>query len=148
MRCKDVHKEIFDLIDGVLSSERSDEISGHIESCDECSKYLGFIEGVSDEMEHQKSEQPSDAFDIRLMAELDKPSISTISVFRRVFTPIATAAIILFGIFTGIRLGEYSSGSRADTNAELPSEYYYANEIHLEPIEGFFLQNEARDEEE
>ena len=146
MNCKDVHKEIFDLTDGVLSSERSDEILEHLSKCDECSRFKGFIEGVNWEIECAKSETTSDHFDERLMQELDKKNRDPFSVFRRVLTPLATAAMVLFGIFTGIKLGEYSSGSNADNYAELPSEYYYTNEIHLETIESFFLQNELNDE--
>lgn len=141
MRCKEVHSEILDLIEGELSSDKSREIKEHIGSCEDCSKFQSFVSGVMDEIETEKTSKASEDFDSRLMAELERKPVSSGIFIRRVLTPIAVAAMIFFGIFTGIRLGEFSSGSNNETYAELPSEYLYTNDIHLETIESFFLTN-------
>lgn len=141
MRCEDVHKEILAKLEGELSSDRSKEMQEHIGSCEDCNKYQDFVSGVMDEIETEKSSIASADFDIRLKAELDRMPVFSTIVIRRVLTPITVAAMVLFGIFAGIKLGDFSFGNRNNTYADLPSEYLYTNEIHLETIESFFLNS-------
>ena len=49
----------------------------------------------------------------------------------------AAAAVIIFGVFTGINIAKVASG--VYRTGELSDEEYYLNDMYQEPIESFFL---------
>lgn len=144
MKCKDVNKEIINLVEGNLDPDKAHSLHEHINTCSSCKPYSQFISEVFREIDLSKKEKVSSSFDNQLFEKL---SLERLRVARRTLWlgPITAAAMIMIGIFTGLNLGRITAGN--NNYADLPDEYYYSNEIHLETIEGFFI-NQVSDEKE
>lgn len=141
MKCEDVNINMFDLLEGSLNRDAEKELREHIDLCEACKSQLSFIEGALGQIEVGKKINVSTGFGDEILAKL-KHERKPITLTRKILAPVAAAAVVVFGIFTGIFISDLSSGNSSDMYADLPDEYYYTNEIHLETIEGFFLTNE------
>lgn len=144
MKCKDVNIEIINLVEGSLDPDKAHSLKEHINTCSTCEPYSQFISEVFREIDLSKNEEVSSSFNSQLFEKLN---MEKSRVARRYLwlAPLTAVAMIMIGIFTGLNLGRISTG---DNNyADLPDEYYYSNEIHLETIEGFFI-NQVSDEKE
>lgn len=144
MKCKDVNREIINLVEGSLDPDKAQSLQEHINTCSSCEHYSQFVLEVFREIDLSKKEEVSSSFNSELFERLN---IEKSRVARRTLwlAPLTAAAMIMIGIFTGLNLGRISAGN--NIYADLPDEYYYSNEIHLETIEGFFI-NQVSDEKE
>jgi len=141
MKCEDININMFDLLEGKLDSDAGKEFSEHIALCEECKAQYSFVEKAIGSIAEEKKVKVSAGFADRVLLEAEKKKRSILSV-RRLMVPLVAAAVIVFGIITGVFISEFLGRSEADVYADLPDEYYYTNEIHLETIETFFLINE------
>ncbi len=140
MNCEDVNINMFELAEGSLDRETESQLRAHIDTCELCKAQFSFIEGAFDQLETERNINVSQGFSDKILARVKKSNKSVFN-YRSVFIPLVAAAVIVFGIFTGIFISGLSSGNNTEVYADLPNEYYYTNEIHLETIEGFFLTN-------
>lgn len=140
MNCEEVNKNILALAEGSLERETESQLIAHIDICEECSSQFSFMEGVITYIESEKNIGVSKGFADNILKGMAESKRSVFTL-RSVLLPLAAAAVIIFGIFTGIFISELTSDSSSEVYADLPDEYYYTNEIHLETIEGFFLIN-------
>lgn len=141
MKCEDINTNMLDLIEGRLNTEADSSMRKHISECKNCKAQTQFFEGVMAQIDIEKEIKGSEDFTRMLLDKVgNKGKSRTISM--SLFTSAAAAAIIVFGILTGVFLSQVSGGSGSDVYSDLPEEFYYSNEIHLETIEGFFLSND------
>lgn len=141
MKCEDLNIDMFDLLEGKLDSKTMNEFREHINICDICRARFSFIEEAIKQIDEDKKTEVTAGFADRVLKEdavKKKVNIST----RRILAPLAAAAVIVFGIISGMFISSFLGENNADVYADLPDEYYYTNEIHLETIETFFLINE------
>lgn len=147
MECKDVHKEILEFKDSNFKSGRSEDTKNHIQTCTECKRYSEFIEANLIYIETEKAVQVSSDFDEILLGKLGTKK-KTVKMPRIILSTLTAAAMIMFGIFTGLNIGSSFSSDKGYEYAELPSEYYYSNDLQLESIESFFITNDKSNEED
>ena len=140
MNCEEVNINMLDLAEGSLDRGMAYQLREHIDNCKECKDRYSFIEGAIGQIKSEREISVSQEFGDKILARI-KISDKPIFYNRSIFIPLAAAAVIVFGIFTGIFISGLSSGGNTGVYADLPDEYYYTNEIHLETIEGFFLTN-------
>ena len=140
MNCEDVNKNILALAEGSLDRETENRLRAHIDICDECRSQFSFIEGVVSYIESEMNIGVSKGFKDNILKRISEPA-SSVFTLRSVLLPLAAASVIVFGIFTGIFISGLNSSNNSELYSDLPDEYYYTNEIHLETIEGFFLIN-------
>lgn len=139
MDCKNIHNNIFRLREGSLAENLREETLEHISKCPECRGYDEYIKGIFNVVKQEKNTDPGESFTSKVMSRLEEPERKTIGLWPVVST-VAAAAVVVFGIFTGMFLSNLGSGQK-EVYADLPDEFYYTNEIHLEAIENFFLIN-------
>lgn len=141
MKCDDLNINMFDLLEGKLEAESVKEFRDHIELCDTCRARYAFIEGAIGQIESEKEITITPGFADKIL-QVKVGNKRPVFTIRRVLAPLAAAAVIVFGIITGMFISGLTGGNSTDMYADLPDEYYYTNEIHLETIETFFLVNE------
>lgn len=146
MRCEEVNKVIYSLAEGVLDDETRAMVNDHISSCTECSGLLSFMEGALSVIESDRRREPDNDFTERTIARLMKER-SKFRYAQYILKPLAVAAAIIFGVFTSFYIAGFATESSQERLADLPDEFYYANEIHLEPIESFFLTSYGNEKE-
>jgi anti-sigma factor RsiW len=140
MNCEDVNNNILALAEGSLDSDTGSRLRAHIDRCEQCRSQFSFMEGVISYIESEKKIKVSKGFSDNIINRIEDNKRQVFS-YRSILMPLAAASVIVFGIFTGIFISELTSGNNSDVYADIPDEYYYTNEIHLETIEGFFLTN-------
>ena len=144
MKCEDVNNEILSLIEGDLDQDKARSLREHIASCKTCEPYSVFVSAVMDEIDLSRNAEVSSSFNNRFFDRLQVEKSRTAG--RRMWlASLTAAAMIMIGIFTGLNLGRISAGN--NNYADLPDEYYYANEIHLETIEGFFINQVSNEKD-
>ena len=141
MNCSRIHKHLIFYIEGSLDDETVKSVEEHLRLCTYCTAIadklklsLGVIE---QEKEVLADIEFADKVLIRMHSEKRPVSAPILSIFKYV----AAAAVIIFGVFTGIKLGKVAAGSAEYTSGALSDEEYYLYDMYQEPIESFFLLN-------
>lgn len=147
MKCKDVHREILEFTDANIKTGRSEDIQKHLQTCTDCKRYAEFVEANLLVIETDKVVQVSSDFDDILLGKL-VPLKKTVKLSRIILSTLTAAAMVMFGIFTGLNIGSSFGSDNGYEYAELPSEYYYSNDFQLESIESFFITNDKSNEED
>ncbi|HDZ40674.1 MAG TPA: hypothetical protein ENH59_03205 [Bacteroidetes bacterium] len=139
MECKEVHNDLIFFIEGNIDDKRSAEIKEHLEACHECADFADKLRASLDVIEAEKKVSENNDFADRIMAELNSRERKQKTYSLRILRYAAAAAVIIFGVFTGINIARMSSGYGENGLAGMSEEMYYLNDLYQEPIEGFFL---------
>lgn len=141
MECRKVHNDLIFFLEGSLDEKNNANIKQHLETCKECSDFADMLRESLDVIEYEKKVSEDNDFAERIIAELSgkgrKHKTYSLSIFRYA----AAAAIIIFGVFTGINIARLASGYDHNGLTEMSEETYYLNDMYQEPIESFFLIN-------
>ena len=141
MNCEELNIDLMALAEKTLDEATEIRYREHINSCKACKSQLEFLEGVMLHIDSEKKVEVTPNFSDRVVEEAGKSKRS--KSFRILLMyPVAAAAVIVLGLFTGIFISNISHGDNSGAYADLSDEFYYANEIHLETIESFFLTND------
>ena len=139
MECSKIHNDLIFFIEGSLDERRSAEIEQHLASCRECSAFADMLRASLGVIEEERNIPVDQGFADRIIAEVDsrerKQKTRTLSILRYV----AAAAVIIFGVFTGMNIARLASGYQDEAPAGIDEEAYYLNDMYQEPIESFFL---------
>ena len=141
MNCEELNIDLMALAEKTLDEATEIRYREHINSCKACKSQLEFFEGVMLHIDSEKKTEVSPDFSDRVIEEVSKNKKSK-SLPVLLMYPVAAAAVIIFGLLTGIFISNISHGDNSGAYTELSEEFYYANEIHLETIESFFLTND------
>lgn len=139
MECSKIHNDLIFFIEGKLDKRRSAEIEEHLAACSECSAFADMLRASLGVIEEERIIPEDKGFADRIIAKVDfgerKQRTRTLSILRYV----AAAAVIIFGVFTGMNIARLASAYQVEGPAEISEEAYYLNDMYQEPIESFFL---------
>lgn len=139
MECSKIHNDLIFFIEGSLDERRSAEIEQHLASCKECSAFADMLRASLGVIEEERNIPVDQGFADRIIAKVDsrerKQKTRTLSILRYV----AAAAVIIFGVFTGMNIARLASAYQDEVPAGIGEEAYYINDMYQEPIESFFL---------
>ena len=139
MECSKVHKDLIFYIEGNPDEEMSNNIREHLSTCKECSDFAAMLRNSLGIIERERQINEDHDFADRVIAAIPSGErtarILPISILRYV----AAAAVIVFGVFTGINIARMTMVQDSNMRGELIDEAYYLNDMYHEPIESFFL---------
>lgn len=139
MECSKVHKDLIFYLEGNLDEEMSSDIREHLSTCSACSDFAAMLRDSLGIIERERQVNEDNDFADRVIAALPPgertASILPISILRYV----AAAAVIVFGVFTGINIAKMTMEQDSSMRGDLIDEAYYLNDMYHEPIESFFL---------
>lgn len=141
MDCSEVHINLISYIEGSLDKETAGAVSGHLDKCNECSAFMDMLRGSLAVIEQEKNVPANPGFTASIMAAMHRQQKDTGTVKLSVLRYIAAAAVIVFGVFTGINIARVVTGTDDGALYDADSEAYYLNDMYHEPIESFFLLN-------
>ena len=139
MECSKVHNELIFFIEGNLDEKRSAEIKEHLADCRECSAFADMLRESLDVIEEEKSIPEDKGFADRIIAKIDSGERTQKPRTLNILRYAAAAAVIIFGVFTGMNIARLASGYQGNGSGEISEEVYYLNDMYQEPIESFFL---------
>ena len=141
MECSKVHNDLIFYLEGSLDEKSNADIKHHLGTCKRCSDFADMLRESLDVIEYEKKVGEDNDFADRIIDELSgkrkKSKTYPLSILRYA----AAAAIIIFGVFTGINIARLASGYDQNGLTEMSEETYYLNDMYQEPIESFFLIN-------
>jgi len=139
MNCSEVHKDLIFYLEGSLDDDKRNALEAHLKTCDRCSGFADMMRGSLIIIEQERNIAEDRGFADRVLASIHSGkkavSIPLFSIFRYA----AVAAVIIFGVFTGMNIAKIASGPGEYRTGELSDEEYYINDMYQEPIESFFL---------
>jgi len=141
MNCNEVNKHLIFYLEGSLSRDLSRQIGEHLGECTGCNEFAEVMRGSLSVLEDEKRIQPDPGFYGRVISRMESEKPLTASPYRRIVQFAAAAAVIIFGIFSGINIAKFTTDYISYYEVELSDEFYYMNDIYQEPIEIFFLLN-------
>ncbi len=145
MKCDKLHKDLIFYAEGSLTPGRKNEINYHLSECDTCRK---FVSELTYSLEIIDKEKTVEANPFLYSGILDKinnyeQSANSLRVFAtRILRPVFVILLILFGIFSGIKLGSSYSSKYADEDSEIQIITYYLNDLQHESVETILLTEE------
>ena len=141
MDCSKVHKNLIFYIEGSLDKEASQSVKEHLDNCNDCSAFADMLQDSLGVIEEERIVHEDSQFTDRVIAGMQQVRGEAVTIRLTVLRYIAAAAVIVFGVFTGINIARVLSGYDNDMAFDINSEAYYVHDMHQEPIERFFLLN-------
>ena len=139
MECSKVHNDLIFFIEGTLREKRKAEIREHLDSCRDCSDFADMLRASLEVIEEEKLISEDSGFNEKVMARVNLGTGKKKSAAFTVIRYIAAAAVIIFGVFTGMNIARLASGYHDEGTTGISEEEYYLNDMYQEPIESFFL---------
>jgi len=139
MNCNEIHKQLIFYIEGNLNQDLSFQIEEHLRECDSCNNFAESMRESLSVIDFERQTQMDPDFYGRVINRMESARSFTISPYRRIVQFTAAAAVIIFGIFSGFNIANYTTAYHNYYEVELSDEYYYMNDTYQEPIENFFL---------
>ncbi|NOY60725.1 MAG: zf-HC2 domain-containing protein [Calditrichaeota bacterium] len=115
MEHKEIRKKLLSYIDNELPPDEIAEIQLHLEQCAQCRKDIQLLSGVWNLPQSKRQMQPSPFLWNKISAQLEEKrqtgqSIHKVTKFiRQMAKPALTAAVIIIGVFIGIKIGHRMS---------------------------------------
>ena len=134
MEHKEIRKKLLRYIDAELPQEERADIQQHLKRCEQCRKDIQSLSGLWNLSQSIKRAQPSPFLWNKISAQLEGKTqkrrlVNKVRVFiRQTAWPALTAAIVMLGLFIGIKVGnrlmmEELSGRQAGASLQLQSEF-------------------------
>ena len=108
MNCQLCQKESEKYLGGNLSRGMKTQVEDHIMSCADCAEFYRMIALADSVISREKSIDPDTYLTNRIMAriaEIETPSVSSLSPFTRVIRPALIMASMAAAIFIGVLIG-------------------------------------------
>jgi len=138
MKHKEIRKKLLRYMDAELAQEERAEIQLHLERCEQCRKDIESLSGVWNLSQPIKRAQLSPFLWNKISAQLEdkrqtgKSMHKAEQFIRQMAQPALTAAVIIFGIFIGIRLGNRMSTAQLSSQQIAITTTQSQNEFGLE----------------
>jgi predicted anti-sigma-YlaC factor YlaD len=145
MKCEKLHKDLIFYAEGSLTSERKNEINYHLSECNTCRKFVLDLAYSLEIIDKEKRIETNPFLYSKVINKINnyEHSAKTFRVFAvRILRPVFVILLILFGIFSGIRLGNSYSSRYTDEDSELQIITYYLNDLQHESVETILLSEE------
>ena len=137
MKCRQVHKNLIDLIEHTLPESISDEMFRHIKSCLDCGELYDNVSATYTVINSVPKPEINPFFFTRLQQRLEsreKLETPMIPNFIRRLQPIAIVFLLIIGIGSGILIGKslanyklYGNASNQKALLETYASEYYLN---------------------
>lgn len=145
MKCDKLHNDLIFFAEGSLSTKRKNEINDHLSKCDTCRKFVDELTYSMEIIDKEKTVETNPFLYSRILDKINnyEQSANTYRVFApKILRPVFVILLILFGIFSGIKLGNSYSSRYTDEDSELQIITYYLNDLQHESVETILLSEE------
>jgi len=145
MKCDKLHKDLIFFAEGSLTFERKNEINDHLSECDTCRKFVSELTYSLEIINKEKIIETNPFLYSRILNKINnyEQSANTFKVFAtKLLRPVFVILLILFGIFSGIKLGSSYSSKYTDKDSEIQIITYYLNDLQHESVETILLSEE------
>jgi predicted anti-sigma-YlaC factor YlaD len=145
MKCDKLHKDLIFFAEGSLTPERKNEINSHLSECDTCRKFVNELIYSLEIIDKEKRIETNPFLYTKVINKINnyEQSAKTFKVFAlKILRPVFVILLILFGIFSGIKLGNSYSSRYTDEDSELQIITYYLNDLQHESVETILLSEE------
>ncbi len=138
MKHKNIRKKLLRYIDAELPEKERAEIQSHLKHCAQCRKDIESLSGVWNLSQPIKRAQPSQFLWNKISTQLEDKrhtgqSIHKAALFiRQMAQPALTAAVIILGLFIGIKLGNRMSTAQLSSQQVTITTAQSQNEFGLE----------------
>lgn len=139
MNCNQVHKHLIFYIEGSLDEVKSKSVEEHLRLCTNCAAFADMLRASLGVIEEEKKINEDNEFAGKVIGEMHSAKKAVGIPLFSIIKYAAAAAVIIFGVFTGINIAKVASGPGGYRTGELSDEEYYLNDMYQEPIESFFL---------
>jgi anti-sigma factor RsiW len=132
MNCETIIEDLQAYLDGELPEARRNEITEHIKECAECAKTVSDLKNVSEAMQGWQAPEPKMPTGQQLLQMARPPEGRLLRFTRGIYQlpfkvkapVIATAALVVIGLFVTGQLGIGRSSYAPMDGASAPSDYY------------------------
>jgi predicted anti-sigma-YlaC factor YlaD len=149
MKCKQIQSELIFYLEGDLNIEKRKEIKSHLSECETCKNLAGNLNSSLRIIDKEKELKVNPYIYTRIQERINnyerRPS-AFITSATRILRPVFVSAIIILGIFAGIKLGNYLNDRLINDVTEIQIESYYLNDLQHEPVEASLLYEELEKE--
>lgn len=139
MDCSEVHKNLIFYLEGSLDEGLSLSVEEHLGLCSDCDAFADMMRKSLGTIEEEKNITEDKGFADSVLTALNSGKNTVNIPVLNILRYTAAAAVIVFGIFTGINIAKVAFESGEYVTGELSDEAYYLNDVYQEPIESFFL---------
>lgn len=145
MKCKTLHKKLIFFLDGDLPALQMKEIQNHLADCKTCAAFAEDLKKTLDSIEMEKKPEISPYFYTRLKAKLENQAAEQSPAFgriilARVLQPAIFSILLIFGIYTGIKVGQPASTKQYTVTLMQNQEILFLNEMVAETIETSLME--------
>ncbi|HCC70990.1 MAG TPA: hypothetical protein DEQ09_07565 [Bacteroidales bacterium] len=147
MDCEKVHKDLIFYIEGSLDEETMRSVEDHLSSCSSCAGFADMLRTSLDIIEKEKKIPEDREFTDKVIAGIsEERKTGKVTPLVAILRYVAAAAVIIFGVFTGMNIAKVVSGTGDNVTGAMDDEVYIINDLYQEPIESFFLLKYKDDE--
>lgn len=145
MNCKKIHKNLIFFLENELPDEKMEQIRLHIDECDECRQFLNEMRTTFSMLKNQQKPEINPFFYTRLKVKLDNQTekekgFSRSSVFVKVLQPALFSILLIFGIYSGLKIGQIHPNNKIGDSLSEQELIPYLNEMGTESIETFLME--------
>ena len=145
MKCCKIHNELIFYLEGGLDDKKRREINDHLLKCEKCKAFAYNLEYSLNVIEKEKELHPNPFLYTRIQERIeayDKRPNAFITSASKILRPVFVTALIVFGVFAGIKLGNYFNDKYVGNVSEIQIETYYLNDLQHESLETSLLSEE------
>jgi len=143
MKCKTIHNKLIFFLDRELPAVEMKQFGEHLNSCPECALFLEEMKKTLGIIATEKSVEENPFFYTRIKARLENQEaeqVPRLTLLTRVVQPVAFTAILLVGIYGGIKLGKPHQIELTGVTLSEQEIIPFLNEMNSEPIEAFLMK--------
>jgi len=140
MDCNVIENIVLEYLEGDPGRETAKAFETHLDNCERCRDYVSFVKAALGEISVEKEAVAGASFLENVLEKVD--NVPVIKLKRRKYLQTAAAAaVIIFAVFTGMKLGRFSSAVYLSQGSSIESDIFFAGDMSLEPIENYFITN-------
>lgn len=143
MNCKTVHNKLIFFLDKELPVSEMKEFKEHLNNCLDCALFAEELSKTLGILETDKIDSENPFFYTRVTSRLKNNKTEQIpeqALTVRILQTAAFAIILLFGVYSGIKLGQPHKTQLVDYGIGEQQMIPYLNEMDAEPIEAFLME--------
>lgn len=149
MKCKDINKDLIFFAEGSLTGKRKEEINNHLSGCEMCRNFIKELTYDLELIEKEKEVAPNPFLYSRIQNKinsLEQTGNVFITSAVKILRPVFISLLILSGIFSGFKLGNYYSNKYSYEASEYQVITFYLNDLQHESVETLILSEELETE--
>ena len=139
MKCRKIHNQYLDYLEGNLDKESNKNIEVHLKVCDHCRQFVEKLKVTLQFIDTEKSIAPDPFMFTRIQAKLGETDKNIrINKLKIVFQAAAAAVLILISIYAGKIIGQGYS-DKTTLESDYNTEVYYLYDVQNQLINSDLL---------